>query len=978
MADAPDTIEQRILIKLDEQINIGRQTLTVLQTLSNSTLRLSKASENASKSTKDLQKHMTKLTKSYRKAVGVVKKFTRAAAVLLSIRKMTRVFVQNVDTMRKFEIASWDSKIAVDNLAKSYNNISSEAGYMTTTIYEAADSLADFASKGLEFRAAASMRDFSDQFVKVQEQLSKKWGATFGRDLMRKVTSGMSKEQVGVFETAMKSLKSGGEGFLAAMLGGDMGQEAFDMINAMKGPVSEQAKTVAKLRKAWDAVRVVAIDFVMKIGQDIAQRLRPALTFIAAKIFPVIRAAMNDIMDIISDNKESIGNMFKYGAVMAVQFVKASVIVGKWLVKHIKLVVTLIALYGVLKLAAAAYHAKALLGNSKLVGSVTSLGTSLIAALPGWLKLIGVVVALGGAIYGLWKGKKKIDEIKKSVEDFDMSKLKLDMDLDKMLGPQVSKALKDIEDAGSDGADSMSDLEKSIKKALERFKPLSDQYNKFKDATNKANTFRLALDGVNKSLSGLTELFETLGPAMLEGMPEFAGALQQTLEQASKTAEEGFRRTSQMVAEARKAYELAPDSETQALLQRAVGDAMEEAAKYAKAQQNIIKATLAPTAALVGYRKAEQDLIQTNLGIYKSIYGTAGLAVSAQMRAVENLEQQKSLLATQVKQLEQLAATHQDEMIYQVELLKKRKELRDITRQQVEMVKELRDGYMDAITAQAFGAGRFEKILITQEQNVGKALDENMAKRNQMIGLAGKEARNVNIQSKRFVTGRPGQLGYTTGGGAVDVGQEMQETVKAVSGGRYGGMAAQAVTQAQKMMFGGANPVVQSQDNLADSTDRLNQTMQQMAGKGGAIDQFGSKMARTAATGAALKGTPGGGVVVGEAARQAMGGGGGRIPGFFQVRDVVKKQAAAAGAAQAGPTKRADLNAKKAVKLKSYKGKISAKSAGGPEEQTAQAADELVEVAKKFAAAADVAAHEKKVLWDLDREDRLRGIAGVF
>ena len=148
------------------------------------------------------------------------------------------------------------------------------------------------------------------------------------------------------------------------------------------------------------------------------------------------------------------------------------------------------------------------------------------------------------------------------------------------------------------------------------------------------------------------------------------------------------------------------------------------------------------------------ELHKTDLEISKGVYGVAGLSVQAYKKVVSTLQEQKDIVADQLRQhlvdLEQTKEGSQARMDAMEKVRKKQLEHNRLTAEQVNMLKELRDGYLDAVQAQAFGAGAFEKILITQEKNLGKGMDKGLVKQNLMLGAIEDRARASNVLPSRF------------------------------------------------------------------------------------------------------------------------------------------------------------------------------------------------------------------------------------
>ena len=211
---------------------------------------------------------------------------------------------------------------------------------------------------------------------------------------------------------------------------------------------------------------------------------------------------------------------------------------------------------------------------------------------------------------------------------------------------------------------------------------------------------------------------------------------------------------------------------------------------------------MAPEKANIDLLKTQQGLLQSNLNIIQATYGVAGLSVSAQMQIVENLQKQKEQAQAMYDtfQAEKAKLTVSEGLVW----VKKReaelaKDIADKTAEQLNQLKELRDGYIDAVQAQAFGAGRFEKIIMTQEKNTAKALDNRIAKENYLLGAISTKALASRVSIGRFASGGYGM--EQLGGGALDVEERQRQAMK----NAVGPGAKEAMEASLKLSQGGTN-----------------------------------------------------------------------------------------------------------------------------------------------------------------------------
>lgn len=146
------------------------------------------------------------------------------------------------------------------------------------------------------------------------------------------------------------------------------------------------------------------------------------------------------------------------------------------------------------------------------------------------------------------------------------------------------------------------------------------------------------------------------------------------------------------------------------------------------------------------------DIAKANLNISQQLYGTPALAVTSIKQVVDSLQDQKDLLQEQLNNVMEMRKIQPDNIALLKEERKLQLDIKQITAEQLQQVKQLRDGYLDAVQAQAFGAGAFEKIIITQEKNLMRGLQARAVKQNYLVGQYGDAAGQYNKQAMRFST----------------------------------------------------------------------------------------------------------------------------------------------------------------------------------------------------------------------------------
>lgn len=179
-----------------------------------------------------------------------------------------------------------------------------------------------------------------------------------------------------------------------------------------------------------------------------------------------------------------------------------------------------------------------------------------------------------------------------------------------------------------------------------------------------------------------------------------------------------------------------------------------------------ILAGLKPLESQLNLYKTITSQVEKLKGIAQATFGTPGLSVQYIMMSNQALEMQKKKLGEMAAYIEQqyaieiqAAKVSGDQAKAQgliMQLEQKRAEINDemlgVQQKQMENLKQLKDGYLDAVQAQAFGAGRFSKIIIDRQKSVAKAVETGMARVNTMLGVAGQQAlKGGNIQPLKFM-----------------------------------------------------------------------------------------------------------------------------------------------------------------------------------------------------------------------------------
>jgi len=285
------------------------------------------------------------------------------------------------------------------------------------------------------------------------------------------------------------------------------------------------------------------------------------------------------------------------------------------------------------------------------------------------------------------------------------------------------------------------------------------------------DTYGLQFDGMSTSMSSLKMLIDNLGPSAsiagksIKSMMK-SGSEKQLMTgfdvlhksiEAVKLAQEGLALARAKESKSKTEEERVANARMTAMWYSKLAETMKAADKASSAIGGSIETMNAGLEKSISVIESQIELRKTDLDISQSLYGTPALAVQAQLDIVEAMQKKKVLVQEELANAKHqiaFAIAHgakEKELVGMrqtaVDLANKAKK---ITAEQLRQVKELRDGYIDAVQAQAFGAGRFSKILITQEQNVMRGMQKGAIKRNFLLGQIGDESSKTKAQSYSF------------------------------------------------------------------------------------------------------------------------------------------------------------------------------------------------------------------------------------
>lgn len=186
-----------------------------------------------------------------------------------------------------------------------------------------------------------------------------------------------------------------------------------------------------------------------------------------------------------------------------------------------------------------------------------------------------------------------------------------------------------------------------------------------------------------------------------------------------------------------------------------------------QAQHQVAEAMLATKKSELELLQTQESILNTQLSMYESIYGTAAMAAEATLRVVDTLKQEAALGKQIYEQYRQKRIEVEKTGGINLEMRKTENKLQNDYMQKqltiIQKVKELRDGYLDAVQQQAIGIGSFNKLITTAEQNVGMGQAAGMVRKNFLTGIY-QQGKANDVASYRYGATGTGFAG--TSGGA--------------------------------------------------------------------------------------------------------------------------------------------------------------------------------------------------------------------
>lgn len=271
----------------------------------------------------------------------------------------------------------------------------------------------------------------------------------------------------------------------------------------------------------------------------------------------------------------------------------------------------------------------------------------------------------------------------------------------------------------------------------------------------------------------------------------------------------------------------------------------------------------------VAVKELEIGNLEAELNLTKSIYAGLGPQLDVLSQMNDKLEEAKSLYASQLRDVREELKTKKDNPQLMKQALELQNKLTSATQKQVDLTKNLREGYLDAMGAFTNVEGSFAKIITRNDQNLGAML--RMSGQSGSLrggGLGG----GMTTPYAKFSPG--GQLEMTGK-------DQMDRLMNARGLGQIGKPMVSAMSG-----FGGLKPDQQSAVLAGQSSGLI-------TGAGAAADdpiaQLNKDMPQRVAEGIKMAGSGGVAPVIKEAAAAAKKGAGKNFPSSMAFSDPTAK-----------------------------------------------------------------------------------------
>lgn len=787
---------QKIVLVLEEKMKSGG----ILKALKSTESASSKATSSLTKSGNAF-KGLSRMALVAGKAMNAFGIAIKAIAVALGAMKL-------ISSVGKkfilFAAQTGKGNEAINQLRLSYKALISDNNKVVVSLREVTETLSDFANQNFTQLTMATQSVTQSFLSGLQNQLTQKVGSEQAKSLMQELNKEMAKSPI----QAQMVMQMAGQGDLnldkfkqiSEVLRVDTGINAFQKVGNVLNSTAENAFL------SWS---------------NASNQLRTIFEQLGEIALQVFGSDIQSVLDWISQGFKSILE----GANNAIP-----VLAGIW-----GSVKSVLSAFSVLALGIAG-------GMTKLYTTVSGAVLKATAHIVKWVTFgyVDMTEAAKGYIDTVDKmGDWSLDTAKDIAVN-----MKNPVDAYRSASDAAKKGLDDMNKGINKGAEGEKDLRSELTKILDAQSTLNERIKDFNNGFQGSVNLAKEL-AENIKLIGNDSIINNISAMSM--LDNIMSNIEENARLAIEFNKEGLKLVEKEIAEKQRLlknnvddfYLLNEMNKLRAKQATYIG----EINKAQKEINNLIELGTVQFQNQLELVERRKNITQTIMGMSKALYGTAALAVDAQMKVIGFLKQEESLIQKELDVVNK-RISQEGETQY---LLKRRLELENDVlnkqKEQLEIASDLKDGYLDAIEASAFGAGKFEKILITQEKNLGKALDQNLVKKSILIGQSGTAASAGSVIPFGFGTGGMGSLIDSTGA-AVNAAARNQQFVNNIADPQ-----ARAIAQANH------NMVQSNAENIAATNANTE-----------AIMQNNRSMLMAAGAGT-LKGTNAGSVATGEAMR---------------------------------------------------------------------------------------------------------------
>lgn len=824
----PQDIIQNIIIRIQEDLKNANKAIDYLKNINTAAGKATKTIDDYAKTTTQAVKSISLMQKSFYVLGAAIKTVVAPFSVLLDAIKLIIPLGAGFATMMAdagkeltaFAASSGKGSDAVIKLRDSYQNLLMSGQKVVITIKDVATALTEFGKQGFAQLSMTGEKETQSFIANFQNTLSKGLGSTdLGSQLTQSVTQ--------AFGDNITALKSFEQAWISA--GNDL---------------AKQQESIAKFRWIDDQTMMKAIGSIQNLRDQAAGMSDPAISanltwsefgnqllVILNQIQQEITKAFGtDVSGLVEKLSDKIKDITKWTQDAWKEF-KIWGAVGKVTFNWIS--------------EGAIIAFKLIQGSFQNLISIILSGFSKISKYTGFEDI----------------SKRAAAAAKEAAKDSKDS-------FDRAFSPQFTNMTDELAKAMQETNAQAKKMEISALDTQKTYDTLSLALNKIRDQMlpiiQESKNWKDNLDQSSGYLHTISQLLELVGNDIKINGRNLKEMATVGFGEVIKGAKNLIDKNKQALELSERQLKLARQRHDDTEINKILAERKEIITNIFHAHQAIKNAqedSLSSNKSNLSLLQSQKDLQQSYLEISKALYGTPALGVESMRNIVNLMQQEKDQLNEMLKIQKQNIANMVAQGIEGNDLLNAKKleldlqkQIADKTTQQLQMLKELRDGYLDAVTAQALGAGKFEKIIITQEQNIGKALEKGIAKRNYLLGQVGSDAAVGNKNPFRFSATGIGNL-ENLNGQALNASEYAQNSINNIADPAARAASQQGLNSITGIYGAQIRASTTNTEALQKNTDALN--------------DFINARSRALPAGA-LKGTPSGNTLQGEAVRRAF------------------------------------------------------------------------------------------------------------